>query len=134
MERHRLSFCNVIKLNDDLAEFIVDEGVEFNLARVNEYHAWIEANMRSPYLILVNKLNAYTYDFAAQQKVGALPGIKAVAFVVYSNTSKMITQIMLSMPRDADWDYQFFGNRDDALNWLENLRGTVAPASAAIGE
>jgi len=122
MERHRLSFCNAIKLDDNLAEFIVDEGVEFNQARVDEYHAWIEANLQRPYLVLVHKLNAYHYDFTAQRKVGTLPGIKAVAFVVYSNISKMVTQVMLSMPRDADWAYSIFDNRDEALSWLESQR------------
>lgn len=119
MEQYRLSFCNAIKLNANLAEFIVDEGVELNLARVDEYHDWIETNLQSPYLLLVHKLNAYHYDFAAQQKVSTLPGIKAVAFVVYSNISKTVTQIMLSMPREAEWDYRIFDNREQALSWLE---------------
>ncbi|OAI01486.1 hypothetical protein A1353_18175 [Methylomonas methanica] len=118
MERFRLSFCNAIKLDEDLAEFVVDEGVEFNLARVDEYHAWIVAHLQRPYLLLVHKVNAYHYDFASQTALGTLPGIKAAAFVVYSHISQLTTQVMLSMPRDADWVYRIFNNRDDALNWL----------------
>lgn len=122
MELHRLSFCNVIKLSDDLAEFVVDEGVEFDLPRVDEYHTWINTHLESPYLVLVHKLNSYTYNFAAQRKLGTLPGLKAVAFVVYSNISQLATQVMLSMPRDSNWIHRIFDNRDDALRWLETQR------------
>jgi hypothetical protein len=133
MQRYRLSFCNAIKLGDDIAELIVDEGVEFNLARVDEYHAWIAGHLQSPYLLLVNKLNAYNYDFASQIRIGTLPGIKAVGFVVYSKISKLGTQVMLSMPRDANWVYRIFDNRDEALNWLERQRETVLPAPKTTG-
>ncbi|PKD40113.1 hypothetical protein U737_22900 [Methylomonas sp. LW13] len=118
MERYRLSFCNAIKLDEDLAEFIVDEGVELNLALVDEYHAWIVAHLQRPYLLLVHKVNAYHYDFASQTAMGTLLGIKAAAFVVYTHISQLTTQVMLSMPRDADWVYRIFNNRDDALMWL----------------
>jgi hypothetical protein len=40
---------------------------------------------------------------------------------------------MLSMPRDANWVYRIFDNRDEALNWLERQRETVLPAPKTTG-
>lgn len=132
MEQYRLSFCNAIKLDVDLAEFVVDEGVEFNLARVHEYHAWIHAHLQSPCLVLVHKLNAYHYDFASQTALGTLSDIKAVAFVVYTQISRLTTEVMLSMPRDADWIYQIFDDRDDAILWLTDQRHTANSAVSVV--
>lgn len=38
MSQHRLSFCSIEILADNLAEIIVDEGVEMDVAKVAEYH------------------------------------------------------------------------------------------------
>ena len=132
MELHRLSFCKAIKLADDMAEFVVDEGVEFNLDRVDEYHFWITGHLRSPYFLLIHKLHAYTYDFASQRKLGTLPGIQAAAFVVYSNVSELATEVMLSMPRESEWIYRIFDNRDDAVAWLEYQRESASPSIKAM--
>ena len=122
MELQELSFCKAIKINNDLAEFIVDEGVEFSLPMVKEYHDWILNNLTKPCLILVNKINSYTYTIDALQEVGTIPEIKAIAFVVYSRVSEITTESVTDFPRDTVWNSRIFNNREEAFHWLEGQR------------
>ena len=55
MDLHELSFGKMIVLSDDLAEVIVDEGVEMDLQMVDEYHEWILEHLDSPCMLLINK-------------------------------------------------------------------------------
>lgn len=69
MELHELSFAKIIILREDIAEVIVNEGVEMTVEMVDEYHNFLLSHLRAPFSLLVNKLNAYTYDFDAQEKL-----------------------------------------------------------------
>lgn len=119
MELHQLSFGKAIKLDEDLAEIIVDESVVMNIKMVDEYHDWISSHLKDPCFLLINKVNSYTYTFDAQLKIATLPQIKAMAVVVYSSLSKITTQSLSEYPREKDWNVNIFNNRDDALSWLE---------------
>ncbi|TSA49673.1 MAG: hypothetical protein D4R48_02985 [Nitrosomonadales bacterium] len=122
MELHDLGFLKAIKIKDDLAEFIVNDGVEFDLPMVDVYHNWITTHLTAPCLVLVNKMNAYTYTFEAQRIIGTLPAIKAVAFVVYNRVSEITTNNLAAMPRDIAWNKKIFDNREEAIAWLESQR------------
>ena len=122
MKFQDLGFCQAIKLDDDLAEFVVNEGVELDLPMVGTYHDWIVNNMSIPCLVLVNKVNSYTYTFDAQIKIGTLPEIKAIAFIVYSRVSKIATEALSDLPRDRVWNFRIFNNRENAIDWLKSQR------------
>lgn len=122
MELHELPFVKIIKLSDDIAEVIVNEGVEYNLDMVDEYHDWVEKNMANPCYMLVNKLNSYSYTFEVQQKLGTLEQIRAIAFVAYTRTGKLSLEALSRVPKTAHWNSKIFDNRNDALQWLETLR------------
>ena len=100
MDLHELSFAKIIILRDDIAEVMINDGIEMNPGMVDQYHDFLLSHLRSPFALLINKVNAYTYSFEAQQKLA-------------------------SFPRDEDWNISIFPDHDQALGWLiseqENL-------------
>ena len=126
MQTHRLSFCTITKIADDICEIVVDEGIEMDEGMVEEYHAFLLANLKAPFSLLINKENAYTYTFAAQKKLAMLDEINTMAVVVYSNISKLSTDTLAySVPRETPWNIRIFEARDDALAWLEKNQQRV---------
>lgn len=117
---HSLSFAEIIILRDDIAEVIVHEGIEMTLEMVHTYHNWLLNNLTAPFSILINKKFSYTYDFQAQLNLAILPQIHAMAVVSYSKTTESCTKVLVSVPREIEWNIQFFYNRADAFRWLEN--------------
>lgn len=120
MDSYKLSFCKINKLTNSVAEIIVNEGVEMDLAMVREYHRWISENLSSPSGLLVNKVNKYTYTFEAQIQLADLPQIKAMSVITYDKISIVSTKALSNMPRQQNWNLKIFDKRDDALVWLEN--------------
>ena len=58
-----LPFATIIKLREDIAEVIINEGVEMNLDMVNQYHEYLLLHFKAPFSLLINKVNSYTYNF-----------------------------------------------------------------------
>ncbi len=119
MDHHRLPFASINILRPDIAEVIVDEGVEMTLQMVNEYHDFLLSHLVSPFSLLINKINSYTYDFEAQKNLATLNEIHAMAVVVYNEITRMSTDNLASFPRDTSWNMKTFYDRHDALSWLE---------------
>lgn len=120
MDSVRLSFCRIIKLNDSIAEVIVNDGVEIDSSMLEEYHEWIENNLADPCGLLINKINRYTYTFNAQLKIADAPNIQAIAVVTYTRIAEVATKILTKLPREKKWNLEMFQNREEALTWLEN--------------
>lgn len=116
--RFELSFGTLIKLSESVAEVIINEGVELSLHNVDEYHQWIQNNYPENCFVLINRVNAYTYTFEAQQIIGTIPQIKAISIVAYNDFSKLISQNLLQSPRESEWHSKVFEDRDSALEWL----------------
>ena len=85
---------------------------------VQQYHDFLLSHLRSPFSLLVNKINAYTYDFEAQERLATLKEINAMAVVAYNQVTKITTETLALFPRDVQWNLEIFSNRDDALSWL----------------
>ena len=117
-----LKMGRIIKLSDDLAEVIVDEGVVIDMTMVREYHAWIQNNLSNPCMLLINKAHPYAYSFEAQNEIASLDQIRAMAVVVYNRISEVTTRDLASFPREHQWNIQIFDSRHDALLWLEGQR------------
>jgi len=123
---YELPFAKIIILSDSIAEVIINENVEMTLAMVEQYHEFLLSHLVSPFSLLINKINAYTYDFDAQVNLATLKEINAMAVVAYTRSTKISTQYLnSSVPRKRDWNLNICSNRDEALNWLrveqENL-------------
>ncbi|NQY48761.1 MAG: hypothetical protein HRT50_06610 [Colwellia sp.] len=120
MKLYALSFTRIILLSDSIAEVIVNEGVEMNLAMVSQFHEFLLAHLQSPFSLLINKVNAYSYDFDAQITIGNLTEIHAMAVVAYNQATQISTTYMLeAIPRPVAWNLRIYTDREVALNWLQ---------------
>lgn len=118
MDLHDLSFGKIILINDRIAEVIINEGVEMNADMVDEYHRFLLSHLNAPFSLLVNKINAYTYDFEAQQKIANLSEINKMAVVSNNHVTTKATEYLKSLPSHSDWDLKIFSDRDAAMAWL----------------
>lgn len=118
MKQHRLSFADINILGDNLAEVIVDEGVEMTIDMVEEYHQFLLTHLIPPFSLLVNKLHSYSYDAEAQQKLANLQEIDRMAVVSYRLSTTTVTEQLTELPWNGDWNLQIFTDRDTALAWL----------------
>jgi uncharacterized hydantoinase/oxoprolinase family protein len=118
MEIHHLSFAKIAILNTNIAEIVVDEGVELNGKMTNELHHFLLTNLDHPFSLLINKINSYSYTCDAQMTLGAIAELKSIAVVVYSNISKVITQDMGNIDRPINWHMEIFEKKTSALTWL----------------
>lgn len=125
MNHHSLSFGQIIILQPDIAEVIIGDGIEMNESMVDDYHNFLIEHLVAPFSILVNKLNAYTYTFEAQLKLGTIPQIYSMAVVVYSHISEVATNSLSSMPRTTPWNLRTFHHRDQALSWLQQNQASI---------
>lgn len=125
MDLHVLPFAKIIILRDDIAEVMIDDGVIMDLSMVEQYHDFLLSHLRAPFSLLVNKVNAYTYDFGAQEKLATLKEIKAMAVVAYNRITKIATENLASFPRDVKWNLRIFPDREEALAWLLSEQETT---------
>lgn len=117
-EVHRVSFGEIAVLQPDLAEVVVDEGVELDMAMVKEYHAFLFKHLQAPFRLLINKKNPYTYTFEAQLNIASLEEMKAIAVVVYSTASQIATDTVRDMQSNPQSNLRTFSSRDEAMAWL----------------
>ena len=120
LDLYDLPFAKIILLRKDLAEVIVNEGVEIDVAMVGQFHEFLLSHLRTPFSLLINKIHSYTYDFDAQLKLGALDELKAIAVIAYTRMTKLTTETVADLPRDIKWNLKIFSNRDEALAWLDS--------------
>lgn len=119
MDLYELSFGKIILLSDDLAEVIVDDGISMDTRMVDEYHQFLLEHLKAPFSLLVNKINSYTYDFEAQQKLANLDQINKMAVVSYNRITTAATEYLKELPVHQNWNLEIFTDRDTALAWLK---------------
>ena len=118
MDLHELPFAKIIILRDDIAEVMINDGVRMDTAMVEAYHDFLLSHLHAPFSLLINKINSYTYDFHAQEKLATLKEINAMAVVAYNRVTRITTETLASYPRDVKWNLEIFSNQDEALAWL----------------
>ena len=118
MDLHELSFAKIILLHDDVAEVMINDGVEMNAEMVKQYHDFLISHLQPPFSLLINKINSYTYDFQAQLQLATIKEINAMAVVSYNRATKITTETLASYPRSETWNIQIFSDRNEALDWL----------------
>ncbi|MEM5565247.1 hypothetical protein WNY78_09030 [Psychroserpens sp. AS72] len=113
-----LPFGKINIIHNTIAEVIINEGVVMDLDMVNQYHDFLLQNLKSPFSLLVNKENSYSYKFDAQLKIANLSEIKSMAVVIYNLSADMATQILIDINKGNDWNIKLFNERQMALDWL----------------
>ena len=117
---HNLSFATIIKLDKNLAEVIVNEGVVIDEYMTAEYHDFLQANLTSPSYLLINKKYSYSYTFEAQKMIANLPEIKAMAVVVQTFGSIISTEALFNVNENKHSNVRIFEERKSALKWLKS--------------
>jgi len=125
MITYNLSFGKIILLQEDIAEVIVDEGVEFTIVMVGEYHEFLIDHMKHPFSLLINKLHSYSYTFEAQKYLADLSEINAIAVVSYSKATEITTKSLAAIPKERPMNLKIFKERHIALKWLEVKQAIV---------
>jgi hypothetical protein len=82
--------------------------------------------MDSPYYLIINKLNHYSYDFNAQCEIGNSQDLKATAVICYSDTVMQTTRFLAKL-KDKKWNMQIFSNKENALNWIYQQKSLNLP-------
>lgn len=118
MDLYELSFAKIIILNDNVAEVMINEGVEMDEAMVKQYHDFLQSHLQPPIYLLINKINSYTYNFQAQMNLATIKEINAMAVVAYNRVTEISTKTLASYPRSDSWNIKIFSNRNEALDWL----------------
>ena len=126
MESHQLSFAQITILREDIAEVVVNEGVEMDMTMVNEYHTFLLNHLKAPFSLLINKIHSYSYEFLAQRKLAVLKEIHSMAVVSYSSTTKHATLALADgIKRDIPWNIEIFNDKDTALHWIESQQNQI---------
>ncbi|OOZ38079.1 hypothetical protein BOW53_16595 [Solemya pervernicosa gill symbiont] len=118
MDLYELPFAKIIILQDDIAEVMINDGVEIDMDMVHQYHEFLLSHLKAPFSLLINKINSYTYDFQAQLEIATIKEINVMAVVAYSRVTKVATETLASYPRNDEWKLKIFSGRDEALCWL----------------
>ena len=120
MNVYELPFSTIILLSDSIAEVIINEGVELDEKMVDQYHEFLLSHLITPFSLLINKVNSYSYNFGAQVNLATLKEINAMAVVTYNRAAEIATNnLATSVPRDVEWNLKVFSNRENALTWLQ---------------
>ncbi len=118
MTLYLLPFAKITLIREDLAEVVINEGVEINMEMLNQYHHFLLNHLRAPFSLLINKINTYSYTFDAQAKLATLKEINAIGVVAYNRVTLMALDSLASFPREVKWNMKAFTNYDDALEWV----------------
>ncbi len=120
MKTTSLSFAEIRNIDPQICEVIINDGVEIDAAMVEECHEFLRANAQLTSALLINKKNDYTYSFAAQQNLLDLPHIKAMAFVVYKESTRRVVELLSLVPKQYPWNIKIFTEYEKAIDWLQN--------------
>jgi len=118
MDWHRLSFGKVIIIHSQVAEVIVDEGVDININMVDEIHNYLLSIFAGTFSLLINKSNAYSTQLDALMKFGTLAVIDKIAIFAPNKLAQLSADFSATIPSSATLNIQVFINREDALLWL----------------
>lgn len=125
-KEYDLSFARIIILENDLAEVIINESIEMTMTHLSQLRDTLKNILGSPYYLIINKLNHYSYDFVTQCEVGNSCDVKATAVICYSDTVIQTTRFLAKL-KDKEWNMQIFSNKENALNWINQQKHIYAP-------
>lgn len=119
MEFYTLSFGKVSILRSDIAEIIVDEGVDINVQMVDEIHHFLLSIFVNSFSLLINKTNSYSSQLDALIKFGTLSTINKIAMFAPNRMAKLSADFEADIPSSEALNIQVFSQREEALSWLD---------------
>ena len=122
--KHRLSFGYFTLLTENVVEVIIDEGIDLSLEMVEECDVFLKAHFFKDFGMLINLINKYTYSYEAQLTIGSHSGLKAIAYVYYSDESKRLVEKINVIRAHDNWNFCMFSGSElewqHAVNWLQH--------------
>ena len=128
--KHRLSFGFYNIFANNIIEITADEGIEMTLEMVEESHEFVNENVEGDFALLINRINNYSYTYEAKLSVASFEGLKALAFVCYSEKSVVVTNKLQECRSVDQWRYPVFLGLElgwqQAYQWLENELSVIS--------
>lgn len=121
--RYKLSFCEIDQLSEALFEVTINDGVTIDEKCAEEAKIFWQDLRKTPYGLLVNSKNRFSYSFMGSQKIGEYPLERKTAVLVDDPVSKRQMSIVMdlkNMVGNAE-NKKVFQDRDEAIRWLETL-------------
>ncbi len=118
MELHQLSFAKISLIQTDVAEVMVDEGIEVNIEMVDEIHQAFTYIFNTSFSLLINKTNSYSTQLEALTKFGNYPTLNKIAVFAPTRMAQLSADFSANIPSSAKLNIEVFTNRDIALDWL----------------
>lgn len=115
---YKVSFGKIKKLPHNIGEIIADEGVDINIAMVNEVHQALTEIFSHSFSLLINKTNAYSTQLDALILFGELKTIDKIAIYAPNPLAKLSADFSATIPSSAKLAIEVFTDRNDALAWL----------------
>ncbi|MCP4989066.1 MAG: hypothetical protein GY928_24310 [Colwellia sp.] len=130
MMSHNLSFAKINILSENIAEVIVNQGVEISLEMSEEYHDFLTEKFSGNFAVLVNKINQYDFSFEAKLNMASHENLKAIAVVIYNEEAKQSVDKIANLRQVDGWNLQVFNGLNlgwqQGLDWLQDELNTVA--------
>lgn len=121
--KHRLSFGYFTLLAENIVEVIIDDDIELSLEMVEECDQFFKAHIFGEFGMLINRINEYSYSYEARLSIGSYQGLKAIAFVYYTDECKKLVEGLNAARAYDNWNSQLFSGLElgwqQALTWLE---------------
>jgi len=118
MEWHKLSFGKIALLRSNVAEIMVDEGVDIDVQMVNEIHNHLLSLFTHSFSLLINKSNAYSTQLDALILFGSLTAINKIAIFAPNRLAKLSADFSANIPSSTHLNIQVFTERNEAISWL----------------
>lgn len=119
MSTHALSFARITFLQPHTIEVVIDDGVEVDLKMVDEWRAFMRHHDAIPRLVLLNRVNRYSYKFEALLELAREERIQALAVVYYTAFGRNVVDGVINMlPLKPKCEIVLFARRDEAVQWL----------------
>jgi hypothetical protein len=126
---HNLSFAKVNIINENIAEVIVEQGVEISLEMSEEYNDFLAEIFPKNFALLINKVNQYDFSFEAKLSMASHENLTAIAVITYDDKSKQSVERIAALRQLDGWNLRVFNGLNlgwqDGLDWLQAELHTV---------
>ena len=126
-----LSFgCTIKHLESNIAEVIVDSGVELSIEMVEELDNYLKSFYPHDFALLVNKKNKYTYTYEAQLCLASLEHQRALAILYHDLQNEHIPPLLSQRVALDNINVKIFPatklGQNSAINWLKDILSKTA--------